>query len=182
MRSYTIVGNTHSHPHGAFRCTPLPYHFKNPHLFGIGNRKTLTTAVIAVFLHQVGHHGYCLPCRSCPLQSQLHETAVIDDSRRIDQFGTAAKCRLGDRKLVFVHKSYHFIGMLDLRNFSQRLIRIAIPYFYLTAFGVIGSRSKRKRTIQGMRIGRIGYESRTVDGCLATGQKAGTCINGRNDK
>ena len=169
-----VVGDTHGYPHGTPAPRALADEVHDPGLVGVGNGEGLATAAIAIFLDQAGHHLDGLAGGLGPFESQLHERTVVDDAGGIDQLGTSAPGRLDDGELVLVHVAQHGISVIHLFDFAQRFVGIPLDNLTHGTLGPVGGRRRGQRPIEGVGVGRIGYQHTPVGRSLLTGYQTRT--------
>ena len=174
MTGDTIVRNTNRHPNGSPTSGALADQVQNPCFVGIGNRERFSTTIISVFFYKSGHYLYSFACGFRPFKCKLHQRAIIDNTCRIDQFGTTTPCRFHNSKLMFVHIAYHGVGMFYLFYFSQWFIRIPLYNRTHRALWPIGSRRRSQSSVQSMRVCRISNQYTTIDSSLLPGNQSRT--------
>ena len=131
-----IVGDANSHPHSALHAYTLAYHLHNPYLARVGYGKRLATAVVAIFLHQVGHHLDGFAGRLAALQGDVDKAAIVDDAGGIYQLFAAAKGGFGDGELMLVHVANNVVGGACLGDFAQVLTSVPLVDRAHSALGV----------------------------------------------
>ena len=182
-----VVGHTDSHPHGTAHAGTFANHFHDPHFIGVGNGEGLATAAVAILLHQVSHHLDGFACRTRTLQAQINQAAVVDDARCVHQFGTPAEGRFADGQLEFVHVAHHVVRLACLFYLSQVLARVPLididhRPLLVHACGIVIQLAE-----QGVGVGRIGNDGRTVGrhvlayNEVGTGQSIGHSCRHAND-
>ena len=134
----------------------------HPHLIGVGNGERLATTVVAVLLHQLGHHLNGLARRTRTLQAQINQTSIVDDTHRVHQFGTSAESGLADGQLEFIHVAHHIVRLACLLYLSQVLARIPLINvdhrpLLVHACGIMIQLAEQR-----IGVGRIGNDGRTV--------------------
>ena len=179
MSRDTIVRHTNSHPHGTTYAGTLAYHLHNPHFIGVGNGKRFATAIIAILLHQLGHHLDSLTCRTRTLQAQVNQATIVDNTCRVHQLRTPAESGLSNRQLIFVHVAHYIIGLTSLFYLSQVLTRIPLINIDHRSLLVHASRVVIQLAEQRIGVGRIGNDGRTVGRHVLAHNKIGTsqCIS-----
>ena len=121
MGGDAVVGHAHGHPDGSAHAGAFAYHLHNPHFVGIGDGEGLTAAVIAVFLHQLGHDLDGLAGVARALEGEVDEAAIVDDAQRVNQLGASAEGGLADGQLEFVHVADDAVRLAGLFNLAQVL-------------------------------------------------------------
>ena len=159
MSRDTIVWHTNSHPHGTTYAGTLAYHLHNPHFIGVGNSERLATAIIAILLHQLGHHLDSLTCRTRTLQAQINQATIVDNTCRVHQLGTPAESGLSNRQLKFVHVAHYIIGLTSLFYLSQVLTRIPLINIDHRSLLVHTCGIMIQLAEQRIGVGRIGNDS-----------------------
>ena len=134
MSRDAIIRDTYSYPYGTTHTRAFTYHFHNPDLIRIGNSERLTTAVIAVFLYKIGHHLNGFTGSTGTLQSQVNQTAVINNTGSIHQFRTTAESSLGNSQLEFVDVTNNIVSLAGLLYPAQIFAGIPLMYIHQSAF------------------------------------------------
>ena len=130
MCHHSIVRNTHGNPHDALAARPAARHLEHPRLIGVAHRERLARAAEAVLLGKARHHSDGLARRTGALQAQVHERAVVDDTRVINQFLTSLERRFADSQLRLVHawigRVQELVSVLHLRNLTDEDVVVAL--------------------------------------------------------
>ncbi len=166
-----VVGNATRNPNCTFVAHAFANHFQNPNLLRIGYRKRFSAAAVTVLRHKVGHraNGFARIFRS--LQGDVNQATVVYQSRGVDQLLATAVSGLANGQLMFVHVAHYVVGLRGFGNLAKIFSCVPIVHWTHGAFGVRGSRVVVERAKQRIRVGRVGYHGRAVDGCVFAHQK-----------
>ena len=134
MSRDAIIRNAYCHPYGTTYTRTFTYHFHNPDFVGIGNRERFPTAVITIFLHKISHHLDSFAGRTGTLQSQINQTAIIDDTGSIYQFRTTTESGLGNGELEFVNVTNNIVSLTSLLYLAQIFTGIPLVYIHQSTF------------------------------------------------
>ena len=126
MCHHCIVGDTHGNPHDALAARTTARHLEDPRLIGIAHRERLARAAEAVLLGKARHHSDGLARRAGALQAQVHERAVVDDTRVINQFLTSLERRFADSHLPLVDVASDQVGLRSLGDLPVIHTRVAV--------------------------------------------------------
>ena len=80
--------------------------------------------------------------RFSPLQGDVNQAAIVDNSGCVDQFASAPKGCFANCDLVFVHISNHGIGVPNLSDLTEKFIGIPLINTQHGAFRIICCRGK----------------------------------------
>ena len=130
MGTNGIVGNADGHPHRTLAPGPHTHHLHDPSFIGIADGESLTLGIVAISLDQVGHHADRLTSRFRPLQGDIDQRAIVEDSGRIDHLLPTAVSGLADSHLILVDIADDIISLRSLRYLA--MILVGIPIIDLT--------------------------------------------------
>ena len=174
MGGNAVIGHPDSDPHRTLRTGTFADHFQNPGLVGVGYRERFASAVIAIFLHQLGHHLDGFLGRARTLQGDVNQAAVIQNAAVVHQFGTTAEGRFANRHLKLVHVSDDIVRLLHFLNLAQVLPVLPIIDFAERPIGMGSGRIMTQETEHAIRIGRIRHQYGAVGRGFLTDDKVGT--------
>ena len=156
MGANGIVGHTQGYPrHGLAACTTA-HHLHDPCLVGVADAEHLTRTAIAIFLGQRGHHFDSLTRGLGALQSQVHERAIVDETRRVDKLRTATIGGLADGDLPLVDIANHTVGYRRLGYLAVILFAVAVDDATHLARGMGAGRQISQVAERAERVGVIG--------------------------
>ena len=174
-----IVGNAHCGPHCLLAATAAAQHLENPGLVGVAHGERLALAVVAIGVDKGGHHLDGLAGGLAALQGDVHETAVVENARRIDTLLAAAKGGLAYRHLPLVDVAYHVVGFLGLGNLAPVGAHVAVIDLAHLALGVAPGLEVIERVKGAERVAVVGAHHAAV-GAGALGHDdacAGQCLH-----
>ncbi|KAF5041742.1 hypothetical protein DSECCO2_519850 [anaerobic digester metagenome] len=164
MAGDVTVRNAHGYPYGSFVVyragaapfvlyqlrRPLADHLKDPHFIGIGDREGFSRTVVTIFGNQFAHDADGFTCGFCPLEGDIHQAAVINDSGRINQFRQSAISGFTDGHLMLVYITDNGPGMLCLFYLPE--VFPGIPFIDIEhgSFGIICCRSEIQFSVKHM--------------------------------
>ena len=112
------------------------------------------------------------------MQTEVNQTAVVDDAGGIHQLGTSAECRLTDSELELIHIADDIVRLTRLLYLPKVFAGVPLVYVNQRTFLVHTGRIMIQLAEQTIRIGRIGNNGRTVRRSVLAHDKigAGQCI------
>ena len=129
MSRDTIVRHTDSYPNRSANAGTFTNHLHNPYFVRIGNGKRFTPTIISIFLYQISHNLYGFASSTRTLQSNINQTSIINNTRRIRQLGTTAESSFPNSDLIFIHIANHIISLTSLLDFSQIFTGVPFVHF-----------------------------------------------------
>ena len=163
MGAYSIVGDTHSHPHNALGALASALHLHDPRLIGVADGECLALGAVAILLHERSHHADGLACRLGALQSHVDERAIVEDARGVDHLLASAIGGLGDGELKLVDVAYHVVGDGSLGYFAMILSRVPIVDLAHRALRVGACWIVAEVAEHAVVVGVVGHHHRAVD-------------------
>ena len=169
MTAHITVGDADSHPHDAFLGVyaildvhALSDEIHDPGFALVGNGEGLTLRGVAVGVGQVYDDVNGFAGGLGTLQRNVDQGTVVDSASLVYQLRTAFPGGFGNDELVLVHIAHGLVGLRNLFNFSQ--IPVCVPVVHLQhAAGLpLGGGLVIKLPIEGMGIGGIRDQHRTV--------------------
>ena len=185
VTAHIAVGDTDGHPHGAtvgidgvaslchYRCVAFGHDLHIPHLVGVADAERLAVGAVAIFRHKVSHDLDGFTGRGAALKGDEHETAVVDDARRVDEFLTTAEGGLTQSDLIFVDVAHHLIGVWRLRHTAARSVSAAVVANAHAACGPVGGRGKVKLAVADVRVGAVADKVGAIDRCTFGDEEVG---------
>ena len=145
MGADAVVGNAQRHPYGALPSRSFANNLHNPCLVGVAHRDALTTAVVAILLHQACHAGNRLAGSSRALQCQPHQAEIVQQTLTVDQLQPTIKRGFDNSDLPLIHQPDHIISIVHLLHIATLVGRTPAVDGDLLAFGMASGRAVEQR-------------------------------------
>ena len=111
---YAVVRDAAGHPDGALSAFALADELHNPGFLLVADGEGFSCLIIAIFVHQLIHHGNGFAGRCRSLQGQVHQGEIVQPAFRVAEFPAPAPGSFHDGYLLFIHQAYHGVGVRGL--------------------------------------------------------------------
>ena len=173
MGTDAVVGDAEGNPYSTFAVGSLADDFHNPGFIGVADGDALATAVVAIFLDQVGHAADGFACRGRPLQGQTHETEIVEQTIVVLQFETTIESGFDNGDLFLIHQADNIVGVFNLLDVLSFVRGSPTMNGYLLPFGMATGRTVEQRAGKAETIAIVGTHDTAIAGGFFTHNEIG---------